>query len=181
MAKLGNLSPIFSEIYVERPDGTKVFKAYLAGEWVGSESLTEVRSPIDLETYAYVPRLTYETVNPVIEKLYAKGRWSIRDMPGEERRTAYQRLADLLDKYREDFVQVLMIGNGKTRAAANGEVDATIERLRRTDMDVRKLYGEYVPGDWSHESLEAEAIVKREPIGLVLGIITSIILSLIHI
>jgi hypothetical protein len=56
MAKLGNLSPIFSEIYVERPDGTKVFKAYLAGEWVGSESLTEVRSPIDLETYAYVPR-----------------------------------------------------------------------------------------------------------------------------
>jgi glyceraldehyde-3-phosphate dehydrogenase [NAD(P)+] len=129
-----------------------------------------VRSPIDLETYAYVPRLTYEAVNPVIEKLYAKGRWSIRDMPGEERRTAYQRLADLLDKYREDFVQVLMIGNGKTRAAANGEVDATIERLRRTDMDVRKLYGEYVPGDWSHESLEAEAIVKREPIGLVLGV-----------
>jgi nonphosphorylating glyceraldehyde-3-phosphate dehydrogenase (EC 1.2.1.9) len=170
MAKLGNLSPIFSEIYVERPDGTKVFKAYLAGEWVGSESLTEVRSPIDLETYAYVPRLTYEAVNPVIEKLYAKGRWSIRDMPGEERRTAYQRLADLLDKYREDFVQALMIGNGKTRAAANGEVDATIERLRRTDMDMRKLYGEYVPGDWSHESLEAEAIVKREPIGLVLGV-----------
>jgi len=55
MAKLGNLSPIFSEIYVERPDGTKVFKAYLAGEWVGSESLTEVRSPIDLETYAGDP------------------------------------------------------------------------------------------------------------------------------
>ncbi len=35
---------------------------------------------------------------------------------------------------------------------------------------MRKLYGEYVPGDWSSESLETEAIVRREPLGVVLAI-----------
>ncbi len=79
-------------------------------------------------------------------------------------------MATLLDKFRDDFVEILMIGNGKTKAAANGEVNASIERLMRADLDVRKLYGEYVPGDWSSESLETEAIVRREPLGVVLAI-----------
>ncbi|MGC9104945.1 MAG: NADP-dependent glyceraldehyde-3-phosphate dehydrogenase [Thermoprotei archaeon] len=170
MVELRELSSVFSDIYTADEKGIKTFKTYLAGEWVEGERYTEVKSPIDLSVYARVPALSYETVDSVIEKVYKKGRWSIRDMPGEERRIAFQKLADLINDYRDDFVEVLIVGNGKTRAQANGEVEATIERLLRVDMDVRKLYGEYVPGDWSKESLESEAIVRREPIGVVLGI-----------
>jgi len=65
---------------------------------------------------------------------------------------------------------VLVVNNGKTRQSALGEVAASVERLRRADLDVRKLYGDYVPGDWSSESLQTEAIVRREPLGLVLAI-----------
>ncbi|BFH72898.1 NADP-dependent glyceraldehyde-3-phosphate dehydrogenase [Sulfurisphaera javensis] len=169
MVSLKELSG-FKDIYTVDPDGIPIFKTYLAGEWVSSKDVEEIKSPIDLTVYARVPKLNYEMVDNVLSTLYKKGRWAIRDMPGERRLKVYHTLADLIDKYREDFVEVLMIGNGKTKSAAEGEVNAAIERLIRADLDVRKLYGEYVPGDWSSESLEAEAIIRREPLGVVLAI-----------
>lgn len=160
----------FKDIYTIDSDGIPIFKTFLAGEWVLGKDVEDVKSPIDLTVYARVPKLNYEMVDNVLSTIYSKGRWAIRDLPGEKRLKIYHTLADLLDKYREDFVEVLMIGNGKTRSAAEGEINSSIERLIRADLDVRKLYGEYVPGDWSSESLEAEAIIRREPLGVVLGI-----------
>jgi len=160
----------FKDIYTIDPDGIPVFKTYLAGEWVTTKDVEDVKSPIDLSVYSRVPKLNYEIVDNTLNVVYNKGRWAIRDFPGEKRLKVFHTLADLIDKYREDFVEVLMIGNGKTRGAAQGEVNAAIERLTRADLDVRKLYGEYVPGDWSSESLEAEAIIRREPLGIVLAI-----------
>ena len=170
MAKLSELSEEFKDIYTIDPDGIPSFKTYLAGIWTSSKDVEEIKSPIDLEVYARVPKLNYEMVDVTLETLYTKGKWEIRDMPGEKRLEVFNRIAQLLDKYRQDFVNVLVVGNGKTPAAANGEVNASIERLIRADLDVRKLYGEYVPGDWSSESLESEAIVRREPLGVVLAI-----------
>ncbi|MDT7873642.1 MAG: NADP-dependent glyceraldehyde-3-phosphate dehydrogenase [Sulfolobaceae archaeon] len=170
MAKLKELSGELREIYTVNSDEVLSFKTYIAGIWTSTKDLEEVKSPIDLEVYAKVPKLNYEIVDMALQTLYRKGRWEIRDMPGEKRLKVFHTLASLLEKFRQDFVNVLVIGNGKTPSAANGEVNAAIERLERADLDVRKLYGEYVPGDWSTESLEAEAIVRREPLGIVLAI-----------
>jgi len=170
MAKLKELSGELREIYTVNSDEVLSFKTYIAGIWTSTKDLEEVKSPIDLEVYAKVPKLNYEMVDMALQTLYRKGRWEIRDMPGEKRLKVFHTLASLLEKFRQDFVNVLVIGNGKTPSAANGEVNAAIERLERADLDVRKLYGEYVPGDWSTESLEAEAIVRREPLGIVLAI-----------
>ncbi|MEJ2771973.1 MULTISPECIES: NADP-dependent glyceraldehyde-3-phosphate dehydrogenase [unclassified Stygiolobus] len=170
MAKLRELSDELREIYTVNSDEVLSFKTYIAGIWTSTKDLEEVKSPIDLEVYVKVPKLNYEMVDMALQTLYRKGRWEIRDMPGEKRLKVFHTLASLLEKFRQDFVNVLVIGNGKTPSAANGEVNAAIERLERADLDVRKLYGEYVPGDWSTESLEAEAIVRREPLGIVLAI-----------
>jgi glyceraldehyde-3-phosphate dehydrogenase [NAD(P)+] len=170
MPKLPELSDEIKEIYSLDIDNVPSFKTYLAGTWTSSKDVEDVKSPIDLETYARVPKLNYEMVDAVLNIVYQRGRKEIRDFPGEKRLKVYHKLAELLDKFRGDFVNVLMIGNGKTKSAAEGEVNAAIERLIRADLDVRKLYGEYVPGDWSSESLESEAIVRREPLGVVLAI-----------
>ncbi|MEM4076167.1 MAG: NADP-dependent glyceraldehyde-3-phosphate dehydrogenase [Metallosphaera sp.] len=146
------------------------FKTYLVGDWVSSKEFEDVVSPIDLTVFARVPRIPDQMIDQALTKIYEKGRWEVRDMPGEKRLKTFHDMASLLDKFREDLIEALIVGNGKTRAAANGEVNASIERLIRADLDVRKLYGEYVPGDWSSESLETEAIVRREPVGVVLAI-----------
>ncbi len=147
------------------------FKTFLAGKWIEGKETMDVRTPIDNSVFAKVPRLSLEEIKVAIDTNYEKGRWDIRNMPGEKRLKVYHKVADLLEKTREDFVEALILNNGKIRAAANGEVDASIERLIRADLDAKKIQGDFVPGDWSSESLETEAIVTREPVGLVLAIV----------
>jgi len=169
--ELNLTSAEFQSIFEKREVPT--FKTYLAGKWVSGsdpEGL-KVVSPIDLSVIAKAPKLSLQEVKDAIEVNFEKGKWDIRNMPGEKRLKVYHRVADLIEKTREDFVEVLMLNNGKIRAAANGEVDAAIERLIRADLDAKKIYGDFVPGDWSSESLETEAIVTREPLGLVLAIV----------
>lgn len=147
------------------------FKIPVGGEWeVGEAGYAEVRSPIDQSVIAKVSKPSKSQVKKALAVAYERGRWDIRNMPGEKRLEVFHKAAYLLEKYREAFVEILVLGNGKLPAAAHGEVAASIERLRRADLDVRKLYGEYIPGDWSTESLEAEAVVRREPLGVVFAI-----------
>lgn len=92
-------------------------------------------------------------------------------MPGWKRLEILEKLADTIEKHRDSLVDVLVINSGKTRAQANGEINASIDRLRRADLDARKVYGDYLPGDWDPTTIETEAIVRREPLGVVLAII----------
>ncbi|MFB6491065.1 MAG: NADP-dependent glyceraldehyde-3-phosphate dehydrogenase [Thermoproteus sp. AZ2] len=156
---------------IVEPGAVPRFKAPIGGRWeAGAAGAAQVKSPIDFSAIAEVPKLGKEQIERALAAAYEEGRWEVRDMPGEKRLAIFHKAADLLEKYREAFVEALVVGNGKTPAAANGEVSAAVERLRRADLDVRKLYGDYVPGDWSTESLESEAIVKREPLGVVFAI-----------
>ncbi|MEM1609213.1 MAG: aldehyde dehydrogenase family protein, partial [Ignisphaera sp.] len=43
--------------------------------------------------------------------------------------------------------------------------------LMSAGLDARKVFGEYMPGDWDQTTIETEAIVRREPVGVVLAII----------
>jgi len=161
---------LFKDIYEVR-NAIPHFKTYMAGEWVDSKEFMNVVSPVDLSVIAKVPKLSFNEVDPAIEKVYRVGKWRVRDTPGWKRLEILEKLADLIDENKEYFINVLMLNAGKTRSQALGEVDASIDRLRRADLDARKIYGEYIPGDWDPTTVETEAMVRREPYGVVLAII----------
>ncbi|MEM4021015.1 MAG: NADP-dependent glyceraldehyde-3-phosphate dehydrogenase [Nitrososphaerota archaeon] len=161
---------IFSGIY-RRADGVYEFAVFAGGEWIWRNELLDVRSPIDLSVIGRVPRLSWEDVDRALDVVYESGRWRIRDTPGWRRLEMLERLAGLMEEHKDDLVESLMINSGKTRSQALGEVNASIDRLRRADLDARKIYGEYMPGDWDPTTIETEAVVRREPFGVVLAII----------
>lgn len=162
--------PAFKEIYRVGDDGVPIFKFYVAGEWVEGRSYYEVRSPIDLSVIARVSIPGPEDVERALEILHRHGRWDIRNTPGHKRVSILHKAADLLEDASEDISRALTLNAGKPVQGARGEVRASVERLRRVDMDLKRVYGDYVPGDWSDETTETEAIVRREPVGIVLAI-----------
>ena len=163
-------SDLFSDlVYVE--DGIPHYKTYLAGEWVDSGEYLDVRTPIDLTTIARVSKLSWNHVDSALSEVYNSGRWSVRDLPGWKRLEVLERAAQKLEELREDFQQILVINVGKTFSQAMSEVAASIDRLRAAELDARKIFGEYMPGDWDQTTMETEAIVRREPLGVVLAII----------
>ena len=170
MVELRLRSGIFKGIFTEKED-VAVFNTFIGGSWDTSSELSPVYSPLDGSLIAKVPRLEWSQIDEALEKTYRRGKWEIRDTPGDRRLELIRRIADLMEQNAEDFIHVLMLDAGKTRKQAQGEVYASIDRMRKAEMDVRKIFGEYVPGDWSEHTLESEGIVRKEPYGVVLGIV----------
>ncbi|AFL65980.1 NADP-dependent glyceraldehyde-3-phosphate dehydrogenase [Desulfurococcus amylolyticus] len=163
-------SSLFEKI-VKREDNILHFKTYLAGEWVEADEYLDVYTPIDNSLIAKVAKASWNTMDPVLELIYSRGRWKVRDTPGWKRLKILEKLAILLEEHRSDIVNTLIINSGKTRKQAEGEVNASIERIRAASLDVRKIFGEYMPGDWDETTTETEAVVRREPYGVVLAVV----------
>ncbi len=161
---------LFREIYTVRSDGVLVFKTYVNGEWVDTGEYFEVHSPIDGSLIALVSIPGKEQVEETLENMYRVGRWNVRDTPGDRRLEQLEKLASLIQEHRDDLAEALVVDSGKTYSQARGEVNASIERIRKAKMDLRRLMGEYIPGDWSLLTIESEGIVRKEPYGIVLAI-----------
>jgi len=146
-------------------------KAFLSGRWVTGGGLRKIVSPIDGSVIAEIYSPSTESAYEALELVYKKGRWAARNTPGSKRLEILEKLADLMEEHRDDLINSLVVNSGKTVRAAAGEVDASIDRLRRAALDLRKLPGDYIPGDWDEHTLESEGIVRREPFGVVFAII----------
>ena len=164
-------SPELQTIFTKDDSGIPKFRTFLAGNWYEGSEWQDVLTPIDSTVIARLPKISPPIMEKMLATIHTKGKRVIRDTSGEKRLSIYHTVADLLGKFKEDFVQTLVVNAGKTFAAANGEVHASIERLRKSDLEASKIIGDYVPGDWSAETLETEARVRREPLGIVLGIV----------
>ncbi|MCE4606218.1 MAG: aldehyde dehydrogenase family protein [Desulfurococcales archaeon] len=163
-------SEVFAKIFTVEND-IPVFKAYINGRWVESQKKRNIFSPINGYLIAGMFEPSYEEALDALRNLYEKGRWDARNTPGSKRLEALEKLADLIDEYKQEFIDSLVLNSGKPVKAAKGEVEASIDRLRRAPLDLRKLPGDYIPGDWDEHTLESEGIVRREPFGVVFAII----------
>ncbi len=147
------------------------FKTYVCGEWVESSQWLPVKTPINNEVIGRVPKLGWDVINRALQIIHDVGRWKVRDLPGSERLELMGRIAELMEEHKEALIEALVINAGKTYAQAEGEVNASIDRLRRAELDARKIFGEYVPGDWDETTWETEAVVRKEPFGVALAVI----------
>ena len=84
MVKLEIKNMFFKDIYhVEKE--IPIFNTLVNGEWATSVRLRHVYSPIDGSLIAKVPSLEWEQIDTTLEKVYRKGKWEIRDTPGDRR------------------------------------------------------------------------------------------------
>lgn len=163
------LGEAFKGIY--RLEEVPIFKSFVSGEWTEFSEKLIVRSPIDGSIIAKVSVPDWSSIDRSLDLIYVKGRWSIRNTPGERRLKIIEKMADIIEENKEYFINALIVNAGKTVKHAKGEVDASIDRLRKAPLDLRKIEGDYIPGDWSAHTLESEGIVRREPYGVVFAII----------
>lgn len=163
------LGEIFKPIHEESKSGVPSFKMLLDGDWVGLDQTFEVRCPIDGSVIAVVPSSSEKEGDQAVNSSYAN-RNAIRTIPAVQKIEIFQRTRELLLENMDSFVTVLTLEAGKPLSNAQGEVKATVERLKLTPEEYGKIRGEHIPGDWSDETVGTSADVLREPLGVVLAI-----------
>lgn len=161
----------FEAIAVDTSDGVPTLGLLMDGSWqaAGSGETFEVTSPIDDSTIAHAQSASVEDLEQAIDAATA-ARGAIRNLPAAERLDICSRAADIVEEHLDTFANAIVADLGKTVSSSRSESETTVERLRYVREEVRKIFGEYVPGDWMSGTVGKRGIVLREPIGTVAAI-----------
>lgn len=160
------LSRFFDAIHGD--EDVPVFRWYLDGQWKEAPAgrTQDVETPIDGSTIARVYRGTEADVGSAIDAATASQK-GIRSLAAIERIEIFRTAAEIVTSKKTDFEETLVLEAGKTRGDAAGEVKATIERMQMAMEEARKIFGDYIPGDWSEDTRGKVALVIHEPVGVV--------------
>jgi acyl-CoA reductase-like NAD-dependent aldehyde dehydrogenase len=152
-------------------DGIPTLQLFIDGQWRAASSgeTFESRSPIEGSVIARVQRAAAHDVEAAIAAA-RRARPDFKAMSAAERLTICQRSAEVMEEHSDSLVNVIVADLGKTPKQARSEVDSTRERLELAREEVRKIFGEYLPGDWISDTRGKSGIVLREPVGTVAAI-----------
>jgi len=161
------LSSLFHDCYAIK-GGVPEFRMLIDGKWTRSSSgrALPVDSPIDDGVIANVQSASPSDVDAAVEAAH-DARRKIRDIPAIDRIDILNRARHIIEEHRDDFSSVLTLEAGKPGSSALGEVRASLDRIKMTMEEARSIFGEYVPGDWSEDTMAKFALVIHEPVGVV--------------
>jgi glyceraldehyde-3-phosphate dehydrogenase (NADP+) len=91
-------------------------------------------------------------------------------MPGHARYKILQQIAALLSQRRDEIASTITAEAGKPITDAKREVDRAMQTFTVAAEESRRIAGEVVPLDWTPGSDSHVGILRRFPIGPVLGI-----------
>jgi anti-anti-sigma factor len=156
---------------LEKTEGGPVLQLLIGGEWraAGSGETFDVYSPIDGSVIGRAQKGNSDDVDAAIAAANeARHEW--RETPAAQRLEVCERAAAIVEENATSFVDAIVSNLGKTPEQASSEVDATQVRLGLAREEVRKIFGEYLPGDWIPDSAGKSAVVLREPVGIVAAV-----------
>ena len=148
----------------------KQYKNYVNGEWKTSENEITIYAPANGEELGSVPAMSQAEVDEV----YAAAKAALpawRALSYAERAAYLHKAADILERDAEKIGQVLSKEISKGLKSAIGEVVRTAEIIHYAAEEGLRLEGEVLEGGaFDAGSKKKIAVVRREPVGLVLAI-----------
>ena len=146
----------------------KDLKMYINGKFVDSRSgkWIDVLNPSTEEVIARQPEGTKEDVDEALDAARkAQKEWE--KTPAIERAVYLLKMAEGIKERRDEFIEIIMREQGKTRSWATIEVDATISYFEYMATFARHIEGEIIPSDNPGETI----LLSKKPIGVVAGIL----------
>jgi len=152
------------------PKSPREYSALIGGEMVDSKDRESIvrASPAHGVPVSRYPKSTPQDVARAIESARAAadaGTWA--SMAGADRARILNRVAQLIDKYRDELGLIESLEVGKPMSAVGGEIQASVALWEYAATLARHAYGDL------HDKLGAGklGLVFREPVGVV-GMIT---------
>ncbi len=146
----------------------KDLKMYINGKFVESKSgkWINVLNPSTEEVISRQPEGTVEEVDEALDAAKAAQKaWA--KTPAIERAAYLKKMADGIRKRQDEFVDIIMREQGKTRNWATVEVAVTADYFDYMATFARQIEGEIIPSDRRGENI----MLFKEPIGVVAGIL----------
>jgi acyl-CoA reductase-like NAD-dependent aldehyde dehydrogenase len=148
------------------------FRMYIGGQWVDTDDRYELANPANEQLVATAARGTVEHADQAVAAALAahrRGEW--RNATPEERAATMTRIVEILNERMDELVELHVAENGVTiRQAMAFHVGYSISHLQYF-ADLARSYSFESPGPMLGYPTMATGITRREPIGVVAGIV----------
>ena len=143
----------------------KTYPVYLNGNWAGMGDSIPVINPASGENFARMSVVDRAQVAQAITDAHAAfDSW--RQVPGRGRGEILEKIADEVERRREEIARIITLENGKPITQSQGEVALTVDHLRWFAGEARRIYGRVVP-----PQIETKRhLVIKTPVGVVAAI-----------
>ncbi|MDX1435481.1 MAG: aldehyde dehydrogenase family protein [Anaerolineales bacterium] len=145
------------------------YGSLVGGEWVKTGDAIEVRSPYDDSLVAVVHRAGPAEIEAAIARA-AEAFQSTRKLPSWQKEEILAQISAKIAERREDFARTIAQEAGKPLRTARIEVDRAVFTFKIAAEESKRIYGEIVPLDWLPGLDGREGLIRRVPIGPVVGI-----------
>ena len=143
----------------------KTHPLYLNGQWVRSEKTIRVVNPSTTEVFAEVCTVGRAAVAQAIADAHAAFHgW--RALNGKARGAFLNKIADEVERRRDEIARAITLENGKPLAQSLGEMAMTVDHLRWFAEEARRAYGRVVPNQVDGK----RHLVIKTPMGVVAAI-----------
>jgi glyceraldehyde-3-phosphate dehydrogenase (NADP+) len=158
---------IFDSIRFVRNNET-VYKMLINGQWIETSDTSEIKSPADGSTVARVQKANKEDAEKAVQAAF-NAKTKIANMDASERSKILDKIGDLLEQNKDEFIDIIMKESGKTMKQAQGEINASLDRLHYAADEAKETRGEIIKGDVTSDK-KSMGMVIRQPLGIILSI-----------
>lgn len=139
------------------------------GQWKHGEQTARVVNPFTGQLIADVVQATEAEVEQAVAST-ADAAVAMSKLPAHVRYNVLQQIAALLYRRREELASLITAEAGKPIADAKREVSRAVQTFTVAAEESRRIPGDVIPLDWMPGTDSHLAIMRRMPIGPILGI-----------
>ncbi len=139
------------------------------GQWKQGEVTASVVDPFTGQLIAEVAQATESDVDQAIASTDSAAA-TMGQLPSHARYNILQQIAALIYRRRNEFARTITTEAGKPISDATREVSRAVQTFTVAAEEARRIAGEVVPLDWMPGSDGHVGVLRRFPIGPVLGI-----------
>jgi acyl-CoA reductase-like NAD-dependent aldehyde dehydrogenase len=142
---------------------------FLEGRWFREGESFEIHSPRDglvMGTGHWATAKHAEAAVVAAQRAFE----STRKLAGYQRQSILRQISDSIGKRAEEFASLIALEAGKPIRTARAEVERAAFTFAVAAEEATRITGEWLPLDWRESAAGRGAIVRRFPLGPILGI-----------